>query len=125
MRSDDISANFALAVGQWIGDNVLGRAEPKQEKVALVTLAAPELLIRGVKSIKNAENAINLIETERKRKETFHHTLLTTTPSEFFSQVKKKRDNITEKVTYMCNRQLRLSSSIHGPAVHYTMRMFT
>ena len=71
MWSDDVSANFALAVGQRIGDNVLGSAEPEQEEVTFVTLAAPELLIRGVESIKNTENAVDLIETERKRKEHF------------------------------------------------------
>lgn len=63
----DVSANFALAVRWRIRDNVLGRADPKQEKVALVTLAASELFIRGVESIKDAKHPVDLIETERKK----------------------------------------------------------
>ena len=59
----DVSANFALAVRQRIGDNILGRANPEQEKVALVTLGAAELLIRGVESIKDTQHTKDLIKT--------------------------------------------------------------
>ena len=119
----DISANFALAVGQRIGDNVLGCANPKQEKVALVTLAASELLICGVESIKDTKHTIDLIETVGKKKNILPYTTYNSLAS--FSHRKKGQPSLRmlcdrqvgPSLRMLYNRQVGHSSSL--PALHY------